>query len=462
MNKGEKPDAGSAARPSRLDHILSNRILIVLLTIGLALSILGIGLFAVRSHRASESVVNSSKIREVSEAFLGALRNAEAAERGYLISEDTDYLSAFDRAVFQLNLKLSELSGLAWSTPREREVLSEIRTLTEQKIESLSTAIDLKKQGRDAEALNVFKADVTEEMSRKISLRTTDLMIDQSLRISSARGQADDANERFGIGVMVLMLCVAVLIFILFRRSRFEIEMLNERQAVLDELVAERTAELQAEKLRVEALLSDVSHRIGNSLAMVASSLSLQERAASSDDVKDALREAADRIRSVASAQRRLRLTGGQDNVEAATYFDQIVDDLRTTMPDDNVRLVTSIEPMDLPGDMALSFGVLFNELAINALRHAFDGLGNGTIAARLFRTDDSIIFQVEDDGRGIDWRNSEGAGIGSLVIDALVQSLGAEMYEADASQDDERKGTVFVIKKPLSGQQSASDSAGV
>lgn len=291
MNKGEKPDAGSAARPSRLDHILSNRILIVLLTIGLALSILGIGLFAVRSHRASESVVNSSKIREVSEAFLGALRNAEAAERGYLISEDTDYLSAFDRAVFQLNLKLSELSGLAWSTPREREVLSEIRTLTEQKIESLSTAIDLKKQGRDAEALNVFKADVTEEMSRKISLRTTDLMIDQSLRISSARGQADDANERFGIGVMVLMLCVAVLIFILFRRSRFEIEMLNERQAVLDELVAERTAELQAEKLRVEALLSDVSHRIGNSLAMVASSLSLQERAASSDDVKDALRD---------------------------------------------------------------------------------------------------------------------------------------------------------------------------
>ncbi len=462
MNKGEKPDAGSAARPSRLDHILSNRILIVLLTIGLALSILGIGLFAVRSHRASESVVNSSKIREVSEAFLGALRNAEAAERGYLISEDTDYLSAFDRAVFQLNLKLSELSGLAWSTPREREVLSEIRTLTEQKIESLSTAIDLKKQGRDAEALNVFKADVTEEMSRKISLRTTDLMIDQSLRISSARGQADDANERFGIGVMVLMVCVAVLIFILFRRSRFEIEMLNERQAVLDELVAERTAELQAEKLRVEALLSDVSHRIGNSLAMVASSLSLQERAASSDDVKDALREAADRIRSVASAQRRLRLTGGQDSVEAATYFDQIVDDLRTTMPDDNVRLVTSIEPMDLPGDMALSFGVLFNELAINALRHAFDGLGNGTIAARLFRTDDSIIFQVEDDGRGIDWRNSEGAGIGSLVIDALVQSLGAEMYEADASQDDERKGTVFVIKKPLSGQQSAGDSAGV
>ncbi len=462
MNKGEKPDAGSAARPSRLDHILSNRILIVLLTIGLALSILGIGLFAVRSHRASESVVNSSKIREVSEAFLGALRNAEAAERGYLISEDTDYLSAFDRAVFQLNLKLSELSGLAWSTPREREVLSEIRTLTEQKIESLSTAIDLKKQGRDAEALNVFKADVTEEMSRKISLRTTDLMIDQSLRISSARGQADDANERFGIGVMVLMVCVAVLIFILFRRSRFEIEMLNERQPVLDELVAERTAELQAEKLRVEALLSDVSHRIGNSLAMVASSLSLQERAASSDDVKDALREAADRIRSVASAQRRLRLTGGQDSVEAATYFDQIVDDLRTTMPDDNVRLVTSIEPMDLPGDMALSFGVLFNELAINALRHAFDGLGNGTIAARLFRTDDSIIFQVEDDGRGIDWRNSEGAGIGSLVIDALVQSLGAEMYEADASQDDERKGTVFVIKKPLSGQQSAGDSAGV
>jgi two-component sensor histidine kinase len=195
---------------------------------------------------------------------------------------------------------------------------------------------------------------------------------------------------------------------------------------------------------------------------MVASSLSLQERAASNDDVKEALREAADRIRSVASAQRRLRLTGGQDSVDAASYFDQIVDDLRTTMPDDNVRLVTSIEPMDLPGDMALSFGVLFNELAINALRHAFDGLGNGTIAARLFKTDDSIIFQVEDDGRGIDWRNSDGAGIGSLVVDALVQSLGAEMYETDASQDDERKGTVFVIKKPLSGQQSASESAGV
>lgn len=203
--------------------------------------------------------------------------------------------------------------------------------------------------------------------------------------------------------------------------------------------------------MRVEALLSDVSHRIGNNLAMVSSALSLQGRASNDDNVKAAMAEAVDRIRTVASAQRRLRLTGGQDRINAVSYFDQIVTDLRTTMPNENVQIKTSIEPMELPGDMALSFGILFNELVVNALRHAFDGLGNGTISATLFTADDAILFQVEDDGRGNEARKNEDKGIGSVVIDGLVQSLGAVMYESDVTRDDERKGTVFVIKKPIS-----------
>lgn len=442
----------------RLNFLFSNRALALLLGFSLTLSIIGIGIFALRSHLASQSVVNSSKVREVAESFLGALRTAEAAQRGYLIAGDEDYLGSFERAVFEVQVKLSELTGLTWSTEEKGEQLEQVRMLTNRKIDSLKKKIKLKRQGDEAGMLELFKLEFANETTRKIATLTSDLMIAESLKITSARNRGEQANERFGIGILILMLCVALLIFVLFRRSRFEIETLNERQVVLDDLVSRRTAALEAEKLRVESLLSDVSHRIGNSLSMVASALSLQGRASEDENVQEALSQAVDRILSVASAQRRLRLTDGQDRVDAVAYFDQIVGDLRTTMPDDNVRIITSIEPMDLPGDMALSFGVLFNELVINALRHAFDGLGNGTISARLFRTGDEILFQVEDDGRGVAAQGTDGQGIGSLVIDGLVQSLDAEMYESDASQDDERKGTVFVIKKPFSEPKSPDE----
>jgi CHASE3 domain sensor protein len=239
-NFDRRPSSG----PDRLNAFLSNRFLVVMLSLGLTLSIIGIGTFALRSHLASQSVVTSSKIREVAESFLGALRTSEAAQRGFLISGDQDYLTSFESASLLVQTKLLELSGLAWTTDEEGAKLEEIRVLTDRKISSLRTTIELKKQGRESDVLDIFKAEFANETTRKIAKLTGDMMIAESLKISSARRSADQANQRLGFGVLVLLLCIALLIVILFRRSRFEIESLNERQAVLDGLVRERTAAL--------------------------------------------------------------------------------------------------------------------------------------------------------------------------------------------------------------------------
>ncbi|MFX5554981.1 histidine kinase dimerization/phosphoacceptor domain -containing protein, partial [Acinetobacter baumannii] len=61
---------------------------------------------------------------------------------------------------------------------------------------------------------------------------------------------------------------------------------LARTNSLLDQRVAERTQQLENEKLRVEALLKDVNHRVGNNLATVSALLNVQGRQAREPEVK--------------------------------------------------------------------------------------------------------------------------------------------------------------------------------
>ena len=78
------------------------------------------------------------------------------------------------------------------------------------------------------------------------------------------------------------------------------------RERTLEAEEARRHAERERE--RVEALLQDTNHRIGNSLATVSSLLGLQLTRTKSDEVRKALEAAQSRVQAIASGHRRLRL----------------------------------------------------------------------------------------------------------------------------------------------------------
>src|SRR5690606_27952088 len=124
---------------------------------------------------------------------------------------------------------------------------------------------------------------------------------------------------------IVALASAVMLSFLLFSRVQRAARVLFEGQSallsekeLLEQRVSERTAELEKERAiaererqRVEILLQDSNHRIGNSLATVSSLLGLQLRQTRSEEARSALSAARDRVQTVSTAHRRLRL--GED-----------------------------------------------------------------------------------------------------------------------------------------------------
>ena len=70
------------------------------------------------------------------------------------------------------------------------------------------------------------------------------------------------------------------------------------------------------------------------------------------------------------------------------------------------VAIELRAEALDLDPDLAVPFGLLVNELATNAIKHAFPG-GTGRIVLSVERVGDQIELAVADDGVGIQEKDS-------------------------------------------------------
>ena len=87
------------------------------------------------------------------------------------------------------------------------------------------------------------------------------------------------------------------------RHARDEVNVLNTD---LEQRVSDRTADLVQSRDRAQMLLSEVNHRVANSLALVSSLISLQTKAITDQARKNALKETQDRIFAISLVHKRL------------------------------------------------------------------------------------------------------------------------------------------------------------
>lgn len=254
------------------------------------------------------------------------------------------------------------------------------------------------------------------------------------------RRNAEMSQTRLGLILALIAALVAAALLVLALLVRTQ-----RQNDVLEAEIAARTSEIEAarahaerERQRVETLLQDTNHRVGNSLATVSSLLALQVMRSRSDQVRDALEAARLRIHAIASAHRRLRLGDDMETASAQEFLSAVVEDIAASQPDpDRVVLNSDIDPIDVSARDATTLGILVGELVTNALKHGFPDDRRGMIDIRLSRDENGVpVLVVRDDGVGLSSDETEpDGGLGSLIIRQLAgQFDGEPQYErADA-----------------------------
>jgi two-component sensor histidine kinase len=202
-----------------------------------------------------------------------------------------------------------------------------------------------------------------------------------------------------------------------------------------------------AAQQELQLLLQEQRHRMKNDLALLSSMIALQARSQSNPPVRAALESAVARLHVIAEGQDHLQSATGDQVVNTQEYLEDVCwrlgEALRDVRP---IALrVDSVEVM-LDSRQAIRIGLIVNELATNALKHAFPGERGGTIQVRLQRLPTRLVIIVEDDGVGCP--EDEQGGLGSRVVSLLAQQSGGSIKRESANP-----GCRVVVTLPQSGE---------
>jgi two-component sensor histidine kinase len=256
----------------------------------------------------------------------------------------------------------------------------------------------------------------------------------RSLLLATLSGAEIDAYELDlvtpGRGPLRLVLNAHLLNHGVDHSQRILLTVADVTEARLDEARHAATIAEKDELLRQKAvLLQEIRHRIANSLQIIASVLLQNARRVSSEESRSHLRDAHQRVMSVAALQHQLAASS-VEGVPLRGYFNHLCESIAASMIADpqKIRLSVDADETIVESDTSISLGLIVTELVINALKHAFPKKHEGAITVAYRAEGPDWWLSVTDDGVGMPTTPKAVAGLGTSIVNALAQQLQADV----------------------------------
>ena len=174
-----------------------------------------------------------------------------------------------------------------------------------------------------------------------------------------------------------------------------------------------------------DLLLRETNHRCSNDLQLIVSLLSLQSRRATSPEARDALADATSRVAVLARARADLSQRR-QPSLQSALR--QVCEALHSQAEPRSIliSMEAAHEVQGLLPDQIATLALVVNELATNAIKHAFEEEKAGRISISMRRNGacEAVII-VDDDGLPFpEVTGSKDGGMGLGLVKRLVTSV--------------------------------------
>jgi chemotaxis protein methyltransferase CheR len=205
----------------------------------------------------------------------------------------------------------------------------------------------------------------------------------------------------------------------------------QEKQRLL-----EHTEELLEQQ---RTLLREMQHRIANSLQIIASILLLKAGSVASEETKNELRAAHQRVMSVAAVQSHLQESNGIEQIEIGPYLTKLSAGLASSMigPKQDIEIIVAADAGTLPSSYAVSLGLIVTELIMNAVKYAFPkSRSSARIGVTFEKAKADWKLTVSDNGIGrTGAKTPASTGLGTALVGALAKQLEAQISEVSTDR---------------------------
>lgn len=255
---------------------------------------------------------------------------------------------------------------------------------------------------------------------REIELRERDKMAEQ-MQLSEARERSFRAYLLTGVLLMLAVICFLIL-------NNYNAKKREAQLSTKNKQISLQKFEIEQSLKDKDVLIKEIHHRVKNNLQIITSMLSLQISKIDDEKTESILRDAKQRISSIALTHQMLYRRENLSTVNLGEYLERLVRQIELIMPTSGIELLTNIPPKEsrLSIDNAVPLGLLVNELLTNAYKHAFPSVGKGRIVVALTENEETFTVEVSDNGVGLpdNFDSAERKTLGMELIYILAEQL--------------------------------------
>ncbi|MBN1500632.1 MAG: PAS domain-containing protein [Spirochaetes bacterium] len=187
-----------------------------------------------------------------------------------------------------------------------------------------------------------------------------------------------------------------------------------------------KTAELEIKQNLEEKkyLLSELQHRVKNSLNIVSSLIGF-EISKGWADLND-LKKIRSRIYSISRLYSSLDLENSINEINIKYYIDDIISGMKESYLPENkkIKIELDSENITINQHLAMSIGLIINEITTNSLKHAFKNKQEGMINIRIKEEQNVLIINITNNGDEFpeNYSIKTSVGLGMKIVTMLTE----------------------------------------
>ena len=382
--------------------------------------------------------------------------------------------TAFDERLTRKVRELGTLQRVSHMVAASLDLSDVLRSIAEASVELI-----------DAEAAALFRVstpegDIDTESEVTIDYRVGELrpIEDEAQRtqliLQVIKSGAAQITEVDYVGVTNPLFCLPLrsgreTLGALCIRLRNGVELTEDELGLLQAFTDAATLAIQNARLYEEAresatlsatLLQEMHHRVRNNLQTVAALLSLQIRQDPDGPAAETLREAVNRIQSIAAVHDLVSDEGRFAGATVDVVARLVVDEVRATLVPPGLHVTFDIDESQcvVTSKQATIIALVINEVVANAIEHGFRNRTRGTVTIRSRQRTGYCFLEIENDGESLppDFDLQDASGLGMRIVERLVASdLGGRFALSSGKEH-----TVARIIFPLPNETQLSPGA--